>query len=338
MKRFALAAFLVGVTLFSVLIAWSGFHDVSAAVLSAGWATAIVVLARAVAIVVEGVAWQMLFPPGQGLGTSICILLRFVREAVNQLLPVAAVGGDVVGARLATFWRTDGALAGATIFADVAIQAGTQFLFAVAGLVILFVLKGDGELVRYAALGLGLGAAGIGAFLFIQGRQGSRWIGGALQHVGGGRDWAGVRLVERLWERLGAVYDRPRQVAGSAFLHLVVWVFGSVEVYVALHAMGYPITVAEAIVIESLGQAVRGAAFAIPGGLGVQEGGYVALCALFGIPPGPALALSLVKRVADLVLGLPFLAVWQVLEGRHALRATPPVPDPAASSFVGRGG
>lgn len=319
MKRFALFAFLLGISLFSLVLAWSGLDDVAEAVAKTGWATLVVILARALALALEGLAWRMLFPPGEGIGWALCILLRCVREAVNQLLPVAAVGGDVLAARLATFWRADGALAGATIFADVALQAGTQLLFAVGGLVLLFLLKGDGELVRYAAIGLGLGAAGIGAFLLIQGRSGSRWIGGALRRVAGGRNWAGVALVERLWERLGRVYDRPARVAGSAGLHLAIWVFGSVEVYVALHAMGYPVTVAEAIVIESLGQAVRGAAFAIPGGLGVQEGGYVALCALFGIPPGPALALSLVKRVADLVLGLPFLAVWQVLEGRRAL-------------------
>ncbi|MDB5591447.1 flippase-like domain-containing protein [Enterovirga sp.] len=319
MKHFALFAFLAGVTLFSLILAWSGLDDVVAAAASAGWATLVVIAARAGALVAEGVAWRILFPPGQTLGTGVCILLRFIREAVNQLLPVAAVGGDVVGARLATFWRADGALAGATIFADVAVQAATQFLFAAAGLLLLFVLKGDSELVRYAAFGLALAAAGISVFLALQRRQGSRWINAVLRRLGGGRDWSATALVERLWTRLGAVYDRPRRVAGCAAIHLAVWVFGSVEVYVALWAMGYPVTFVEAIVIESLGQAVRGAAFAVPGGLGVQEGGYVALCALFGIPPGPALALSLVKRVADLTLGLPFLVAWQALEGRRAL-------------------
>ena len=85
-----------------------------------------------------------------------------------------------------------------------------------------------------------------------------------------------------------------------------------------LHFMGYPVSFAEAVVIESLSQAVRGAAFAIPGGIGVQEGGFVAICALFGIPAGPAVALSLVKRVADLAIGLPGLAVWQWIEARRA--------------------
>ena len=36
--------------------------------------------------------------------------------------------------------------------------------------------------------------------------------------------------------------------------------------------------------LESLGQAIRGAAFAIPGALGVQEGGYLLLAPLVGLP------------------------------------------------------
>ena len=78
--------------------------------------------------------------------------------------------------------------------------------------------------------------------------------------------------------------------------------------------MGHPVSVAEAVVIESLLHAIRGAAFAIPGALGAQEGGLVLLCAAFGIPPEQAIALSLVKRAADLVLGVPGLVGWQMLE------------------------
>jgi uncharacterized membrane protein YbhN (UPF0104 family) len=83
--------------------------------------------------------------------------------------------------------------------------------------------------------------------------------------------------------------------------------------------MGHPVSIGEALVIESLLHAVRGAAFAIPGALGAQEGALVLLCAAFGIPPEQAIALSLVKRAADLVLGMPGLLGWQMLEwGRLA--------------------
>ena len=111
--------------------------------------------------------------------------------------------------------------------------------------------------------------------------------------------------------------------------------FGSVEVWVALHFMGHPISFAEAIVIESLSQAIRGAAFAVPGGLGVQEGGFVAVCAVFGIPPGPAVALSLVKRVSDLAIGIPGLLAWQWIEGGRVMGRGRENAQGASAEFAG---
>ncbi len=72
--------------------------------------------------------------------------------------------------------------------------------------------------------------------------------------------------------------------------------------------MGYQLDFGDAVIIESLMHAVRGAAFAVPGALGAQEGGLIVLCAIFGMPPEAALALSLVKRIPDLVIGVPGLS------------------------------
>jgi len=64
---------------------------------------------------------------------------------------------------------------------------------------------------------------------------------------------------------------------------------------------------AYALLLESLGQAIRGAGFAIPGALGIQEGGYLLLAPVVGLQPGAAIALSLAKRSRELLLGLPGL-------------------------------
>jgi uncharacterized membrane protein YbhN (UPF0104 family) len=94
---------------------------------------------------------------------------------------------------------------------------------------------------------------------------------------------------------------------------------GASEVWIALAFMGHPVSLVEALAIESLGQGSRAAAFALPGGLGVQDGALIAACAVFGIPAEIALAMALVKRVAELVLGVPGLLAWQILEGRQML-------------------
>ncbi|MBT6828731.1 MAG: hypothetical protein HOA58_04345, partial [Rhodospirillaceae bacterium] len=54
-----------------------------------------------------------------------------------------------------------------------------------------------------------------------------------------------------------------------------------------------------------------------PGAVGVQEGAFVLLGAVIGIGPEVALALSLIKRVRELVIGVPALIAWQVAEGKH---------------------
>ena len=104
-------------------------------------------------------------------------------------------------------------------------------------------------------------------------------------------------------------------------IHIVTIFFGAIEVWIALKFMNYPVGVMEAVAIESLGQGSRSAAFVLPGGMGVQDGALVAVCALFGIPAEVALAMALIKRVPDLILGAPALMGWQALEGRRVLIA-----------------
>jgi len=80
------------------------------------------------------------------------------------------------------------------------------------------------------------------------------------------------------------------------------------------------VSLAQAIVVDSLANGLRTFAFFIPSAAGAQEGAYVLICALFGISPAAAVALSLARRGRDLVLAIPGLAAWQLLEARHATR------------------
>ncbi len=82
--------------------------------------------------------------------------------------------------------------------------------------------------------------------------------------------------------------------------------------------MGSPVTIQEALVLESLSTAFRSAAFAIPGGLGVQDGGILFIGVMIGLSPEKALALALAKRFREIVVGVPGLIWWFVVEGRQA--------------------
>jgi uncharacterized membrane protein YbhN (UPF0104 family) len=109
---------------------------------------------------------------------------------------------------------------------------------------------------------------------------------------------------------------RSSRVANGTTIHLVAWITSAVEVWLALYFMGHRIDFVRALVMESLGQLIRCLGFVVPGGLGVQEGGYLAIGAVLGVPPEAALAVSLVKRICQVVLGLPGLLSWQIAEAR----------------------
>jgi putative membrane protein len=330
-KHTGVAAWFVGFAALVGLMAWSGADLVVQAVASVGVGVCLVVLVRVATVSVAGAGWWMLFSPSTRPPLRICVLLRIVREAANTLLPMAQVGGDLIGARLLTFWGVRGPLAAANIIVDILMQAATQFQFAVIGLVTLIFLVGDGTVARSAATGLAIAAVALCGFYLAQRRSGQRIFAFVLGRLAGDRKWQVHGTVDQVYQNLAVIYADRQRLFASGAVHLVGWVIGLLEVYVALALMGHPINLGEALVIESLIHAVRGAAFAIPGALGAQEGGIVVLCAIFGIPADQALALSLLKRVADLAVGIPGLLAWQVLEGGrlraiHGRREREPVP------------
>ncbi|MFC6792457.1 HpnL family protein [Methylobacterium komagatae] len=314
MKRLTTLASIAGLCTVVGLLASSGVEDVTAAVASAGWGALLVVLARFLAVAWAGLGWHVVFPAGSQPRLRDCISLRFVREGINTLLPVATVGGDFVGARLLAKRGVTGAMAGASMFVDLMTQAVTQLIFTILGLGLVIWLVGDGPVTRTVAGGVALAVPALAAFYLIQRRAGHRVIQALLSRFASGREWRALGAIDQLYDGLRRLYGEHGRVSAAIAIHFGGWIIGTAEVYVCLHFMGYPVDFSHALVIESLAQAVRGAAFAVPGALGAQEGGLIALCGMFNIPAEAALALSLVKRFADIGVGLPSLWLWHRIE------------------------
>jgi putative membrane protein len=245
------------------------------------------------------------------------VLLRFIREAVNSLLPLTQVGGDIISARLLTFWGVPGALGAASLIVDVLIQASTQFVFAALGIMALIALGTDTTVATTAATSLAVAAPLLAGFYMAQRRWGHRVLSVVLRRLKGDGNWRALGTVDAVYENLSAIYAGHSSLLAASLVHLTGWLVGVAEVVIVLRCMGLPATVGEALVIESLIQAVRGAAFAVPSALGAQEAGLILLCGLFQIPADQALALSFIKRAADLAIGVPGLVTLQVLEGRR---------------------
>ena len=319
MKVFTPLAAILGLALLTGLTAYYGFASVGQAVASAGWGAALVVMARAVAVAGAGIGWGLLIPGAVVHRPGLFVGVRFIREAINCLFPVAQVGGDLIGARLLTFFGVGSGLAFASVLVDIFVQVATLLVFVVAGVGILLAVSDDHGLALGVSYGLLVAVPAIGGFFAVLRLGASQSLTARLAHFVERRQWPAVEQVTSLSQNLQAVWQYRNGLLGSLLVHGALWVFGATEVWVALAFMGHPVTAIDAVAIESVGQAVRAAAFAMPGGLGIQDGGLIAVCGAFGVPPEVALALALVKRIAELVLGVPGLLAWQALEGRRLL-------------------
>jgi putative membrane protein len=339
--RAGLIAFtLLGLLLMAGLIEHADPDDVLRDVMRIGWGLGAVVLFHGLVMACDSVAWRVLVREPRRVMALLFLWARWVRESVNLLLPVAQVGGEVVSARMLVLRGQSLKSAGTSVVLDKLSEALSQIPYTLLGVALLVVLKGrDDRLVRdfvfgfaiLATFGLGFAVAGRAGFFRLV-RRGLMALGAKLRP----RALAGVSGIA---SALRSSWNGERFAASTA-LHLSAWCVGAGESWLALCLMGHPVGIAQAFVIESLGQAVASVGFIVPGALGIQEGGYVAVGAALGLPAEILLALSLVKRLRQLSLGIPAILSWQALEFRRMLaRSREPrkdLPSSDSNSYVRR--
>ena len=102
-----------------------------------GWWLLPITLFHVAPLYFDAVSWRQLFPALNRPGVLSFLWMRWIRESVSTLLPVAGVGGDVVGARLAHQRGVPGAQATASMVVDITVGAATQLVFVIAGVVLL---------------------------------------------------------------------------------------------------------------------------------------------------------------------------------------------------------
>jgi putative membrane protein len=306
-------AAIFGIALFFA-IAELGFGRIWNEVTGVGIGLPAIMLVHVGQLLFCSLAWNSLFESSTIVGRLPIwrlLTLRWIRESIDGLLPVAHVGGEIVASRLLTIDRVPLPSGGATIIADVTIETLTQALFTLIGLALIFLLTDPGNVGRWAMLGFGVALLLAGIVVFVQRWGGIRMFEKMLLAIADRLGWNRLEGVAGLDHALRRVY----QVRGRLFLaslhHVLAWSLGAGEVMIAAWALGYHLHIGQSYVIESLAQAIRSAAFFVPGAVGIQEGGFVVLAGLFGVPPDVALSMSLTKRVRELALGLPGLAAWQ---------------------------
>lgn len=314
LTTFGLLAGLAAVTL---LVAWQGFGTIASALLALGAAVLLLPLAFLPHLVLAAASWRLLFETGQSPGFPAALRAMWMGLSVDMLLPTASIGGEVVKARNLIQAGLPGTGAVASVVVDKTVQALSLVLWGLVGIAVLVAIQADRQVVLGALIGAALLAAGIGGFVAVQHAGAFGWL---ARLAGKGRAsgaWNGlVDNAAALDRAIRARYRAPRGIALATALRLLARLALTLEVWLAASLMGHPISLWEALMLKSLTGTLRGAAFVVPGGWGVQEGGFILLGALIGASPEFMLALSLATRAREVLVSLPGLIAWQHAEGR----------------------
>lgn len=303
-----------GITLFVWLVVATGVEDLLAGLAAVGWGLALIVLYRFLPLSVHTLGWRAVIP-GPPPPLMPLLWIRLICESVNGLLPVAQVGGELVRARLLTARGVGGPLAGASVVVDFSVGMLAQLLFTLVGVLALPFIVGLTPTVWSLLIAV-LGAAVVLALFVVSQHKGMFGFGaGLVARMARSETWQRVAgNARRLDRAVRGLYGRRRRVRKDFLLRLLGWFLGTGETWLAFYFMGQPIGVVEAVIIESLGFAVRSLGFAVPGAIGVLEGGFVLIGLMLGIDPSAALTLALVKRLREVILGIPTLAGWLIQE------------------------
>jgi putative membrane protein len=328
MTRTAMGLLSAGVLLFIGLLASQNLPAVFATLAVAGWGLLFVALFHLVPLLLDATAIRALFANAASGSILDAVLARWAGESANSLMPAGQIGGPVLMTRHLAFRGMPMPEAAAAITVSTTLQTVAQIIFALLGVALLGAQAShiSEHALRVSALvASGFLAIQISGFYLLQRRGIFSKLIRAVGRFSGKRDWSQwMTQAEAIDLAIERTYARGGAVAVSFLLSLIGWLVGTGEVYLILQWLAHPVSWSNALLLESLGQAIRGAAFAVPGALGVQEGGYLLLAPLVGLPPDAALALSLAKRAREILLGLPGLLYLHLCE-RAGAAATRPV-------------
>lgn len=322
MKQFSYIAGLLGLAAAIALIAHQGWGEIATAIDHAGWGLLWLLPFHAIPLLPDVIGWRTLLAPRdpqRRAGIPFLFWVAAVREAVNRLLPVANIGGEIVGIRLVKWRGLDGATVGASIVMEVLLSLVNQYLFTALGILLMVELTRDVGTFS-TVVGALVASLPLPIFLLIVLRHGkvfSRLEALAEKMLGGRSKLAGLIDGSRLDLEVREQYSRPLRLMVACGWQFVGYVVGSFETWFALRLLGYPVSAWDAIAVEAVTQALRHIIFVVPAGLGVQEGGLVLFGHMIGLPAEAGVALSLVKRMREVGFGLPALISWQWAEARR---------------------
>jgi glycosyltransferase 2 family protein len=285
----------------------------------------------------DALVWLVLVPelPRTFAWYRRLIRVRLVGEAFNLVVPAGGFGGEPLKAVLlkshyGVGYRESSA---GLVLARIQGLIG-QFLFVALAVIVMAAATTLPPLYQASAWIALVVLAGMTAGFVVAPKL---RLSAKLGRRFGGRSWAqglvqSLAAVEAVEDKINAFARAYRgRYALSLALTTLRWSLGAAEMWLAMHLLGHPLSVAEAIVLEGLLQLARSVSFFIPANLGTQDGAVaLAAAAMTGVAAA-GLGAALLRRVREVI----FIALGFAVGGWYSWRTLRrAAADPAAGAEI----
>ena len=262
----------------------------------------------------DAVSWQFAFEtvPVNLQWAGRLYLIRMIGEAYNNITPMGSVGGEPLKAwLLKSNYSVPLRDSGASLILAKTASMFSLVLFAFGAMFVAY------EHPSLSATHLTMMTAAFAWFVFnivvfflmqhlrlssfTATRLGRSRFGEKLAHL--------VVGMHGMDDQFARFYSEHRAKLWWAMAWAMLnWTLGAAELYAIFYFIGYPVTWAEAWLLESMVQLIRTVAFFIPAGIGAQEGTLMFAYAAITGNPTPGIAAALIRRFRELVwIGLSLL-------------------------------
>ena len=267
--------------------------------------------------------WQIVFPASarprihfRGL-----FFIRLAGEALNSVTPFVDVGGEFLKVSLVgKVFGVDKKAALTSVLMGRTALFFSEIFFWITGIVLIFIFFPVPPVWRAIFLVTVSLCAVLGIAILAMQKKGFfltflRWL--ELLRFDSklfGRFHVSLKTVD---DEITRFYSgRDTRLLVTLSLHFGGWVAGGVETFVMCRLLGMEVSLLDGIILEALLQLVRTASFFIPGNLGAQEAGLALFVGWMGGTPFLGVAVSLLKRIRQLVWTAVGFFVWGIFQWR----------------------
>ena len=307
--------FFAGVTVAALLALRAGLTPIAHAIAAVGWTGLLETCGlQLVSVLLCAAAWWAVT---DNTSFRACFLSRWIRDGATTLVG-PAIGEGISARALAVLGGGSGGAAAATTIVDVAVEALSQAVYTLVAFTILFPHLGAGEALKWVLI---VAASLLPVLLMFAVTMSPRAMA-AAQKLGervGRLFGAAPGASFDLARMIGGIYGKPARIGSAFLLHVVAWTTGAVQIWLIGRAIGAPVTLWDGLALHGLVCAARSAFFLVPWAAGIQEGGFLLVGAVMHLSPATAIAMSLVLRGRDVVLGAPAILIWYAAEARRGL-------------------